>query len=180
MAGCAVMPEVAMPAQPVVEAACSGDIKLNGRFSVRYTQDGREEALHGSFAWRHQGEHTAIALMSPLGQTMAVIEVTPLGATLTEAGKPPRMAQDADALAASELGWPLPVAGLREWLRGCAIDASGRRFLASPKNDSVTTLEGWRIRYMSWLEDAGLSLPHRIDFERSEVVLRLVIDRPGN
>lgn len=177
-AGCAVTPEAARAPQAVRPATCEGDIELGGRFSVRYTQDGREEALHGGFAWRQIGERIDVALLSPVGQTMATIEVTPKGAALTEAGKPPRRALDADALAATELGWPLPVAGLKEWLRGCALDASGRRFVASPQDDSVTTHNGWRIRYVSWLESAAGLLPRRIDLERGEVNLRLVIDRP--
>lgn len=178
-AGCAAMPEaVHAPQAAVRPAACEGDIELGGRFSVRYTQDGREEALHGGFAWRQTGERIGVILLSPVGQTMAIIEATPEGASLTEAGKPPRTALDADSLAAAELGWPLPVAGLGEWLRGCALDSSGRRFVASPREDSVMTHNGWRIRYVSWLESAAGLLPRRIDLERGEVNLRLVIDRP--
>lgn len=178
-AGCAVTPEAAYAPQAVRPAACEGDVELGGRFSVRYTQDGREEALHGGFAWRQIGKRTDVALLSPVGQTMATIEVTPKGAALTEAGKLPRRALDVDALAAAELGWPLPVAGLKEWLRGCALDASGRRFIASPRHDSVTTHNGWRIRYVSWQESAAGLLPRRIDLERGEVSLRLVVDQPS-
>lgn len=178
-AGCAVAPEAARAPQPVRSVACKGDIELGGRFSVRYVNYGREESLHGGFTWRQAGERTDVELRSPLGQTMAAIEVTPEGAALTEAGKPPRMALDADALAAAELGWPLPVSGLAEWLRGCAFDSAGKRFIASPRNDSVTTRDGWFIRFVSWQDGAAGRLPRRIDLERGEVALRLVIDPPS-
>ncbi|MFD2270583.1 lipoprotein insertase outer membrane protein LolB [Undibacterium arcticum] len=95
-------------------------------------------------------------------------------------------AADVDALAADALGWPLPVAGLREWLQGFATNVDGRRFIASAQNDSVNTRDGWRIRYVSWQDEpdrngATITHPKRIDLARStaqagEVSMRIVID----
>jgi outer membrane lipoprotein LolB len=153
-------------------------IELAGRLSVRYESARKEEAVHGSFAWTQTPARTVVTLLSPLGQTMAVIEATPDGATLTQAGQPPRSAGDVDTLTAHTLGWPLPVSGLRGWLQGFAIDASGHTFVASPENNEVVTSDGWRIRYANWREDAS---PGRIDLTRhteqaGQVSLRIVID----
>ncbi|MFC6518937.1 lipoprotein insertase outer membrane protein LolB [Undibacterium arcticum] len=162
------------------------NIDLSGRLSVLYQQDGKDQAVHGSFNWIQSGDRAGITLLSPLGQTMATIEVGPRSSTLTKAGRAPRAAADVDALAADALGWPLPVAGLREWLQGFATNVDGRRFIASAQNDSVNTRDGWRIRYVSWQDEpdrngATITHPKRIDLARStaqagEVSMRIVID----
>lgn len=158
-------------------------IDLGGRLSVRYQQNGNEQAVHGSFAWTQERDRTAVTLLSPLGQTMALIEVTPAGATLTKSGQVVQAASDVNALTANALGWPLPVSRLRDWLQGFAVDASNRRFMAGPNAamKQVTTSDGWRIHYASWQTDAQSAFPRRIDLERDTeqagtVAIRIVID----
>ncbi|HEX2530462.1 MAG TPA: lipoprotein insertase outer membrane protein LolB [Burkholderiaceae bacterium] len=162
-------------------------LDLDGRLSVSYQQNGRDEAVHGSFVWVQTPGHTTVHLLTPFGQTMAAIDVTPQAATLTQAGRPPRIAQDADALAAETLGWPLPISGLRHWLQGFVIDAQGRHIFAAVQNTgtaSFTTRDGWRVRYVSWASAAPSSAqnrPKRIDLDRSttqagKVSIRIVID----
>jgi outer membrane lipoprotein LolB len=161
-------------------------IVLGGRLSLRYQQNGFDQAVHGNFTWQQSPERTLVTLSSPLGQTMATIEITPGLSTLIQAGQAPRSATDVDALAASALGWPLPISGLRDWLQGFGTDANGRRFIAVPqaKAAGTTTLDGWRINYASWQNDdppLASSHPKRIDLERStehagDVALRIVID----
>ncbi|MET3134029.1 outer membrane lipoprotein LolB [Oxalobacteraceae bacterium GrIS 1.11] len=158
-------------------------IELSGRLAVNYERDGKNEALSGKFNWRQSAERTDVSLASPLGQTIAKISVTPGAATLTQNGQAPRSAADIDALSAQALGWSLPVSGLRDWLQGYAVRADGSRFVASPRQDSVVTGDGWRLRYVSWQDEASAyPQPKRIDAERSAgpkagaVAIRIVID----
>jgi outer membrane lipoprotein LolB len=161
-------------------------IDIGGRLSVRYQQNGKEEALHGNFTWTQIERTVTLTMLSPLGQTLAVIETTPGRSTLKQAGQVPRVAANVDALAADALGWPLPVAGLREWLQGYAIDADGRRIIAAPSGPTaIATRDGWHIHYTSWQDGdpAGPQHTHpkRIDLERStaqagNVAIRIVID----
>jgi outer membrane lipoprotein LolB len=148
---------------------------------VRYQNNGREEAMHGSFMWSQNPSRTSVTLLSPLGQTIAVIDMTPDGASLTQGGQQVREAADVDALVADTLGWPLPISGLRQWLQGFAIDATGKRFTANSQATEVATRDGWRIRYAAWQDDAVQTRPKRIDLERStaqagDVSIRIVID----
>jgi len=157
-------------------------IEISGRLSVRYEQQGKPETLHGSFTWRHSAQRTLMTLFSPLGQTLATIEITPTTATLTQANQPPRMATDVDALAMDTLGWPLPLSGLRQWLQGFATLADGRRFAAMPPaTPAIMTRDGWRVHYLSWQDDIRPPHPKRIDLARTtaqagDVSIRIVID----
>lgn len=190
--GCATVISPSAPDPAAAEQAAArpyqDTITIGGRLSVRYQQNARDEAIHGSFTWVQRTDNTLVTLFSPLGQTIAVIEITPALSTLTQAGQAPRTAGNVDALVAGTLGWPLPVSGLRDWLQGFAVDAEGRRFVASPLPDanSVTTRDGWRLHYPIWQDDPGQNRPRRIDLERStaqagDVAIRIVIDnwQPG-
>jgi outer membrane lipoprotein LolB len=158
-------------------------IDLAGRLSVNYRKEGRPESITGNFNWSQRPGRIDVSLASPLGQTIAAISVTPEEATLTQADRAPRTARDIDTLTAQSLGWQLPVSGLRDWLQGYATDAEGKRFVASPANNSVYTRDGWRLRFVAWQdENAAHPAPRRIDAERSatadsdELAIRIVID----
>jgi outer membrane lipoprotein LolB len=192
LVGCAtvVPPTASDPAaaERAVSRPYRDKISIGGRLSVRYQQNGSDEAIHGSFNWQQGADRTLVTLISPLGQTIAIIEITPSVSTLTQAGQPPRTASNVDDLVAGALGWPLPVSGLRNWLQGFAVDADGRRFVAAPlpNASNVTTRDGWRIHYAAWQDDAGQIRPRRIDLERStaqagDVAIRIVLDswQPG-
>lgn len=134
--------------------------------------------------WQQSKANTDVSLISPTGQTVAVINVTPTSATLKESGKAPRTAPDLDALTQQALGWTLPVSGLRDWLQGYAIASDGKRFVATPANDNVITRDGWKLEYVSWQdENAAVPVPKRIDATRivlgqavDDMAIRIVID----
>lgn len=188
LAACAsIMPPAAPPqgpAQVLAPRAFHEAIDLGGRLSVHYQHNHRDEALHGSFAWSQDAAHTTITLLSPLGQTLAIITVMPGGATLMQAGQPAKSAVDVNTLTTDTLGWPLPVADLRNWLQGFAIDRDGQPFTATPQNTDVITQDGWQIRYANWQSEdppSAQDRPKRIDLVRNtaqagEVSIRIVID----
>lgn len=189
-AGCASLAPPTAPGTGTIPSAATGarifhdTIDVGGRLSVRYQGRQQEESLHGNFVWAQKPAQTTITLLSPTGQTLAVINVTPWGATLAQSGQPTRAAADVDDLTADTLGWPLPVAGMRSWLQGFAVDSAGQRVIASPENPDIVTRDGWRIHYANWQESAApssLGRPKRIDLARyteqaGDVSIRIVID----
>lgn len=179
LAGCATT-TANLSRAPV--AAYRDSIDLSGKLSVDYQKDGQPQRLNGQFEWVQRPGRVDVSLAGPLGQTVAQISVTPQEATLTQAGRQPLVASDVDTLTERTLGWSLPVSGLRDWLQGYAVDASGKRFAASPANNSVFTQDGWRLRFAEWQDDtAAHPVPRRIDAERSatatsdELAIRIVI-----
>ena len=182
LAGCAT---TSAPRSAAVVAPFRDNVELNGGIAINYSKDGKRESLSGKFTWQQTKAATDVSLISPTGQIVAVISVTPGSATLKQSGKEPRTAPDLDSLTRQTLGWTLPVSGLRDWLQGYATDASGKRFVASPANDTVVTRDGWKVEYVTWQDDAAAApQPKRIDLTRlgagqvDDMAIRLVI-RPS-
>jgi outer membrane lipoprotein LolB len=154
-------------------------IQISGRITVQYQQAGKPQNLPGSFEWEQNADGIRINLLSPLGQTLARITQNQQGATLEQNGKDTRQASDLNQLLQDTLGWPLPVAGLRDWLQGyVAID--GKALAALKTEDQTVESQGWKLRYATWHEDPGF--PKRIDLQRyteqaGEVSIRIVIDQ---
>ena len=182
VAGCATTG----PRSTAVVAPYSEKIELNGRLSINYSHDGKKESSTVNYDWQQDKDNTNITLISPTGQTVAVIKVTPRSATLTQSDKQPQTAPDIDTLTRQMLGWTLPVGGLREWLQGYATDSNGKPFVASPANDTVITRDGWKLEYVDWQDDkAAVPKPKRIDVTRialgeavEDVNIRIVIAAP--
>ena len=98
-------------------------IDITGRLSVRYQQYGRDEALHGSFTGSsgpaRRSRRCCRRWARPSRRSRHA------GRRHADPGQPAAAAAaDVDALAAEALGWPLPVAGLRDWLQGFVTDAA--------------------------------------------------------
>ena len=191
LSSCAELTPVRATSRPSAQTATATatarqpapSIDLAGRLSVRFQKDGRDEALHGSFTWAQRPDTTVISLLSPLGQTLAIISITPTVATIEQSGSMPRTAADPNALAAQTLGWPLPVVGLRHWLQGFVTDKQGNPQPVPIENTSAfPTGDGWSLQYSTWnTSDADHPHPKRIDLTRhtneaGDVAIRLVID----
>lgn len=169
LAGCASLP-APPPAERVYE----------GRFAASARIDGKAESSSGRFVLR-VGRDGALTLDlgSPLGNTLARLELGPDGArlrapqpdgTLTEA----RGANGAD-LTAQLLGYPLPVEGLAHWID--ARPAPQRPAVVERADGRIVQIEqdGWIVRVQERFEDGQ---PRRLLFERDGVTLRLVLDAP--
>jgi outer membrane lipoprotein LolB len=179
LAGCASVPRSTAVVAPFQET-----VELTGRIAISFVRDGKKEAMNGNFNWQQSPARTDVSLNSPTGQTVARITVTATAATLQQSGQPLRTAADLDSLTLQTLGWTLPVSGLRDWLQGYATDSDGKRFTASPSNNSVVTRDGWKIDYLGWQDDAApVPQPRRIDVTRltlgqqvDDMTIRLVLD----
>lgn len=185
LAGCTHFQEMEKPVsfKNEIVRTCQDTVNAKGRFSIQYHTGHKKESLHGKFDWKQTLDYTVITLFSPLGQTVARIEVSPEMTTFVSPGHSPRSADNAEELIRTELGWTLPVSGLRDWLQGCATDMQGHAFVATPVSKQVITNDGWQINYVTWSEESSVPLPKRIDLTKGshdtrdvDIQLKLVID----
>lgn len=157
-------------------------ISLSGRIQVQYQQDDKEQILPANFEWQQNASETNITLLSPLGQIVASIKQDAAGATLRQAKQPDRFATDVDTLLTDALGWSLPIIGLRDWLQGYTQAQRGSLVAIPAINSHEISIDGWKLRFVSWQDNAGRSSPKRIDMQRytsqaGEVSVRIIIEQ---
>lgn len=184
LAGCAAMP--ARTPQEVADAwqrhaawvRGQAAWRLEGRFALKVGRRGWTAELH----WRERGGTYRVDIFDPLGRAVAQLDGGPQGVTLRTGGGAPRAAGSAAALMRSELGWSLPVAGLRYWVRG--VPAPEGRPTRMRFDDSGRLLrltqDGWDVSYLGYdAAPAPRSLPTRLRLVNGDVRLTLLVDRWG-
>jgi outer membrane lipoprotein LolB len=157
-------------------------ITLSGRIHVLYQQNDKAQSLPGSFEWTQEYGKLQINLLNPLGQTIASITQDAHGAHLQQANQTMRSAANLDDLLDEALGWPLPVAGLKDWLQGYHRTSGTQRSALAAQDNLTLLADGWQLRYVSWIEEAGHLRPKRLDLQRytpqaGEVSLKIIIDQ---
>ncbi|MCU0803851.1 MAG: lipoprotein insertase outer membrane protein LolB [Burkholderiales bacterium] len=164
LAGCATLPP---PAAPLAGDA----FEVTGRFAARHGAEGGS----GRIQWRHSAAEDDLVVSNPLGQGIARITRREGVYTLETADDRRFTSTDADALAAQALGWPLPVSGLPDWLRGRPV-AGRPAVVERGANGEPIRLEqdGWRVEYLAF-DDAGM-LPTRLKVSRGDLDLRFSIE----
>ena len=177
---CASLPEQADPARV-----------HTGRFAATTTLDGRSENTTGRFTLVVRGPRLQLDLATPIGTTLARIESGPDGALLrtsTADGLEEARGRDAQALAEQVLGWPLPVAGIGDWILGRPAPASSSRTQSEDGRIRAIEQDGWTIEIAERFDTGD---PRRLVFTRAArpggpltppapaITLRLVLDAPS-
>ena len=171
LAGCATAP------------ATPPDRLYTGRFSAVATKADRRETISGRFSLEVRGDRQRIDLATPLGTTVARIEVGPDGASARGPGMQETRGSDADALAEQLLGWRLPVSGLPDWIEGRPAASRPARVERDGNRPVLIEQDGWTVRLAETFEPSGR--PRLVVLERAAtpfapgVVLRLVVDDPA-
>ena len=155
----------------------SDSFALSARFALRVDAQNHS----GRLDWRHTPLRDEWLLSSPFGQGIAEIVSTRELACLSGSDGRRECDADLDALTRRLLGYPLPLAGLADWVRARPQAAGGT---AAPDNDVVDALgrplalvrAGWRIDF-AYDGDAADALPRRLSVALpAGPELRLVID----
>jgi len=159
------------------------DRVYTGRFSAIATRAETLETVSGRFSVEVRGKQQTIDISTPLGTTVARIEVGPDGARASGAGVQEISGTDADALTEQLLGWRLPVSGMSDWIEG--RPAPGRPARVEREGSRLVLIEqdGWIVRLSETFESSGR--PRLIVLERPaaslapSVILRLIVDDPA-
>ncbi len=156
-----------------------------GRFAVVTTLGEKRDSNSGRFKLAVERATTVLDLDTPLGATLARVQVDPRGAHLYAAadGGPREVhGANAEALTYDVLGWPVPVDGFRSWIDGKPLD--GRPSTPAGPDGKAFQQDGWTISVLDRF-DEGRGPPRRLVFERPElagqipaITLRLVLDEP--
>lgn len=173
-----------VPTQPPASQAARADgtFERSGRFALTVYDRSAErnrDSVQGGFTWLDTGAVLTLDLTNPLGSTLARVVVADNQAVLTRSNGQRTVASDPDALVAEVLGSPIPVSGMRNWLKGLRNgQASGQSTgqhtagQASTARSAQTFDEaGWRVN-MSDFDSKG---PTRLNFERTMAGDRITV-----
>lgn len=163
-----------------------GDWTLSGRVAI---SNGRQGGS-GRIEWKQQGGRYEISLAAPVTRQSWRLAGDAQHARLEGIEGGPREGADAEALLREATGWDIPVRALVDWVRGIPAPEAGfgPASVAIGAGNLPATIEqaGWRIEYRDWhAAGAGQpALPRRLDAQRGEARVRLVLDDwllvPGN
>jgi outer membrane lipoprotein LolB len=153
-----------------------------GRFAATATRDDARQSVSGRFALQVSGPRRTLELSTPVGTTVARIEIEPGRASVTGPQLDTVTGSDADALVERVLGWRLPVTGLADWLEGRPDPSRPARTV---RDGERLTLEqdGWTIVIEETSPITGK--PRRLTLLRPErspepaLTVRLIVDEPA-
>ena len=149
-----------------------------GRVALSNGKDGGS----GRIEWLQADGKAEVTLAAPVTRQSWTLRNTPAGAVLEGMPNGPVQGQDAEALLRETTGWQIPVDALGCWLRGARAGVPpGGAQVSYDANGYPARIEqaGWVIDYSEWGADGGVAVPLRINAQRGEDRVRLVVDRWG-
>ena len=129
--------------------------------------------------WRQTRDAYHLRFMGPLGVGLFEIEGSPTG---VEARYPNGRRSSADSperLLEQEIGWTVPLRGLRYWLVGAPAPDSATAMMEIDDQGRLARLEqaGWTVVYERYRELDDLALPARVRFSSESVDATVVVRR---
>lgn len=184
LSACSTAPTLHAPASteaPSQARRLQEQIQLQGRISIQYQQNDQPQTVIVGFEWLQSPQDLGITLSTPLGQTIATIQQNASGARLEQAKQEPRTATDIESLLVENLGWTIPVAGLKAWLQGFDLQPDGSLSAVPVKDYARLQSQGWQLDFVSWQNDGGVYHPKRIDLYKNteqvgEMQIRIIIE----
>ena len=146
--------------------------QICGKVGIRAPQDSGS----GTLFWLQRQDYYDIRLSGPLGRGAARLTGRPGNVLLEVANQGRYEAPTPEALLGEQLGWSLPVSHLVWWVRG--LPAPGSKSRVTLNGDSrLANLEqdGWKIEYLSYVEQNGFWLPERVKLHGPDLDVTLVV-----
>ncbi|NNE05088.1 MAG: outer membrane lipoprotein LolB [Xanthomonadales bacterium] len=146
--------------------------KLSGRLSIDDGSDGGS----GRLQWTVAGPVYDLSFRGALGKGAWQLHIEPGMAELRKADGSVVLADSAEQLVVSELGWSIPVPALRWWVlgltapgpvRGLELDEMGR----AERFEQF----GWQVSYNRYDDESGHDIPARLDATYDERRVKLAI-----
>lgn len=171
-------PPVLSPSAPWPERKPALQAQDHFSFRGRVAVAAAGNGFNANLRWAQSGERAQIALEGPLGVGGVQIKVS--GADLeviTSSGEHIDREAAQNELR-SRLGFDVPFASLRYWVRGVPDphDADQEILDESQQRLSALVQQDWHIQYQAYMQASGEALPARLTLEREGVRVRLLVD----
>jgi len=146
---------------------------LSAHIGVSNGRDGGS----GDLTWEQNGDAFHFTVRAPVtGKTWTLIGDAGL-AVLEGVDPQPDEDTDAQRLLHDRLGWDVPLADLRAWVRGLRASASSASVQYDERNlPAVIEQDGWRVEYRDWFADRDPAMPRKVFASRADARVRMVIE----
>ncbi len=146
-----------------------------GTLAVRSGRD----ASRVTMRWRQTGDSYLLRFMGPFGVGLFEVKGS---ASVVEARYPDGRRASAvspETLLAQEIGWTVPLRGLRYWIVGAPAPDSATPRMELDDHGRLVRLEqgGWTVVYERYGELDELALPGRMKFSSESVEATVVVRR---
>lgn len=166
----------ALQQQRVTWLQAHPDWTLAGRIAISNAGKGGS----GRIDWQQRGGQYEVSLSAPVTRQSWRMSGGPEGARLEGLEGGIREGNDPAQLLLETTGWVIPVAALADWARGRAAAGLEIEALTFATDGHLQALQqdGWQINYLLWQDPVGElpALPARIDAQRGDAKVRLIID----
>lgn len=146
---------------------------LHGRMVLVAGDDGWTATVH----WDQDHKRYNLRFIAPLGQGTYELDGDADSVTLLTADNRLLHAGSPEALLQENLGWQLPLASLKYWIRGLPDPSASPDDLILDGTGRLSQLQqlGWRIEILRYQDVKGLDLPGKLFLENDRFQVRLVI-----
>ncbi len=140
--------------------------------------DGKQGG-HARLIWQQHPQSYQIRLYGPLGSGAVQIEGKGNQVWLTKTDGKVIIASTPEALVRQELGWIIPVSGLRYWLRGLAAPGAAPDKILLDDSNRFWQIDqqGWNIQYQAYKSVDGHDVPYKLLLKNGAIRLKFVFDR---
>jgi len=159
--------------------------------AARVAGHSEDDGWSGKITWVQGDADFQIHFQAPFGQGAVQLTGGPEQVEMRISDGQVFVAEDAESLLFRQLGWHMPLKGLRYWVLGLPMPTPGAANTYESSNiddeveltfDDVGRLARlrqaqWQVDYSGYRSVDGLMLPKKVYLENDTFSLRLVIDR---
>jgi outer membrane lipoprotein LolB len=149
--------------------------KIGGVLGIIYN----DKAESANYIYTQDGDKFNIKLYGPLGIGSVQIKGDPNQVTLENSKGQKIQAKDAKSLMLEQLGWYVPVDGLKYWVKGIAIPNIKYKSKLNQNNLTETLQQNnWNISYKNYQfvgSKYPLSSRIKMDRDRDNLIIKIVI-----
>jgi outer membrane lipoprotein LolB len=138
-----------------------------------------QQGGNASIVWEQHPQSYRVRLYGPLGSGAVQIKGDSNDVSLTKTDGKIITANTPEALVSKELGWVIPVSGLRYWLRGLPAPGTAPKKMLLDDSNRLWQMnqQDWNIQYQAYKSIDGRDVPYKLLLTNGSIRLKFIFDR---
>lgn len=141
---------------------------------------GNGDGGSGELTWTQDGDAYTFVVRAPVTGKTWKLSGDAAHAVLEGVDPLPDVGDDAQPLLHDRLGWDVPLADLRAWVRGLRAPGAQAQVQYNESDlPAVIEQDGWKVEYRDWFTDRNPPLPRKVFASRDNARVRVAIESWG-